>query len=748
MYYCYHCMAQIEDPSQIYCPKCGKQFDVHYSEPYELPAGTYLNEGRYLVGRSIGTGGFGITYIGRDMKLDKKVVIKETFYSGVFYRDCTDPYNEYPLAVNFDIDEVSIEEIAYKTQKECLSLSKGEKYSNIVKVYDYLFENRTSYIITEYINGKTLHDRIVAIGHYTWGDLYEKMKPLMLCLASLHREGLLHRDIKPQNIMIRRIHEHMEEFVLIDFGLARTAQSFIADSAFTPGFSPPEQKTAEETDGTYTDVYSLAATIYNALTGDIPPEATSMNVYDNFPQLQYMRTVYQVPPHVVSALEYALDPDYTRRCKTIDGFIYKLEEYEDASSVLQFSSNYEMDGYNSKQYVMPQNGNAGFQNQKAGTYYNQQSYNQSPYANVYIPNNEPEPAPDGVFPLPITTKTQSIAINFLYIMGIKLNGEIIMSGGVRIYPFAQISRDKIEFGKQMDEMKKELKSDVAAIKSWENITSISLGNYHSLARHAVGLMSDGTVISAGSNAFGECNTQDWQNVLAIYTGENFTMGLRANGTVYAIGDNTKGQCNVKDWRNIVAVAVGPSHAIGLRADGMLVASGDNSYGQCMVSPWSNIIAVSTSRRHTVGLKADGTAVATGDNESGQCDLHTWRDLCAVSTSAVHTVGLLTSGRVRAVGSNKDGQCNVKDWRNITAISASTDHTVGLRSDGTVVATGNNEFGQCNVENWENIMEIYTYYRCTVGLKWNGTVVATGYNEYGQCNLKSWKNIKFPRTTTL
>ncbi len=739
MIYCYHCMAQIDDTSQPYCPKCGRLFDVHYSQNYELPAGTFLNDGRYLVGRSIGTGGFGITYVGRDMKLDKKVVIKETFYSGVFHRDCSNPNTDNPLAVSFDIDEVSIEEIAYKTQKECLSLSKGERYSNIVKVYDYLFENRTSYIITEYINGKTLHDRIVAIGRFKWHDLYDKMKPLMLCLASLHREGLLHRDIKPQNIMIRRIHETMEEFVLIDFGLARTAQSFIVDSAFTPGFSPPEQKTPEETDGTYMDVYSLGATIYNALTGEIPPEATSANVFENFPQLRYLHSNYQVPQNVVEALEYALEPDYTRRCKTIDGFIYKLEENSvpAAMSPLQFDPRPQI-----------QNVSQVRQSQQQALY-QRPVYPPYPNGNVFISKSNDQSADENsVFPLPLSAKTQSIAINFLYIMGIKLNGEIITSGGIRMYPFAQISRDKMELGKQMDEMKKELKSDANTIKSWNNVSSISLGNYHSLSRHCVALLSDGTVKAVGSNSFGECNTRDWQNVIAIYTGENYTMGLRANGTVYAVGDNTMGQCNVESWRNIVSIAVGPGHSIGLRADGTTVAAGDNSYAQSMVSSWSDITAVATSRRHSVGLRSDGMVYSTGDNSYGQCELHTWRDVCAISVSAAHTVGLLTNGRVRAVGNNNEGQCNVKNWRNITAVSASTDHTVGLRADGTVVATGNNEYGQCNVEEWDNIMEIYTYYRCTVGLKWNGTVVATGFNDYGQCNVKSWKNIKFPRTTNL
>ncbi len=795
-------MAQITDTSQIYCPKCGKTYNVHHSEIYELPPGTFLNDGRYLVGKSIGTGGFGITYIGRDMKLDKRVVIKETFYSGIFHRNCTDKSVENPLAVTYDGETVSLEEIVYKTQKECLSLSKGEKYSNIVKVYDYIFENHTAYIITEYINGKTLHDRICAIGRFSWYDLYPKMKPLMQCLATLHREGLLHRDIKPQNIMIRRVHEFTEEFVLIDFGLARTTQNVIVDAAFTPGFSPPEQKKGEELDGTYTDVYSLGATIYNALTGEIPPEATSQNVHENFPLLNSLRGSNSVPNKVVSALEYALDPNYTTRCKTIDGFMYMLENDSSTMPVITFPTAFEtIDnqgvriqpplGSNSNQNVFNTQRNAMYANMPSTQFasapmmndirnagqrpdstgyqngYNQNNYPQTQYAqkrytpgnlnipnyaNVYInPSNMQVNSnkEEEYFPLPIITKSQSIAINFLYIIGIKMNGEIITSGGIRVYPFAQISKEMLDYGKQMDEIKKELKTDSNTLKQWDNVTSVATGNHHELSRHIVGLISDGTVVAVGENSYGECNVGNWNNVVAIYTGEHYTVGLRVDGTVIATGNNCFGQCNVNSWHDIVAVCVGSGHTVGLFSNGKVIATGSNSYGQCNVEMWDNIIAVSASRKHTVGLKADGTVVATGDNTYGQCEVTDWRDVSVVCVSSVHTVGLLSSGRVKAAGHNSDGQCNVTSWRNISSISISTDHTVGLRTDGTVVATGNNDYGQCNVEEWDNIMEIYTYYRCTVGLKWNGTVVATGYNDFGQCsNIKNWKNIRLPRTATL
>ncbi len=769
MVYCYHCMAQITDALQPYCPKCGKEYNVHISENYELPAGTFLADGRYLVGRSIGTGGFGITYVGRDMKLEKRVVIKETFYSGIFERDCTDKTAENPLQVIYDAEMVSLEEIVYKTQKECLSLSKGEKFTNIVKVYDYIFENNTAYIITEYINGKTLHDRVCAIGKYTWYDLYAKMKPLMQCLASLHREGLLHRDIKPQNIMIRRAHEYSEEFVLIDFGLARTTQSSaLVESAFTPGFSPPEQKVSIETDGTYTDVYALAATMYDALTGEIPPEAKSYDVYENFPQLNVLRSSATVPPNVVDALVYALQPNYKKRCKTIDGFMYRLENAPVSSAgpvafaPQQFPAPVVVPGQPAPQSMYsnaPPQPNAMVAAPVTG-------YQAAPYPNAapaaksrYTPNRPvraardvvikaPVSQDDGMFPMSLTTKTSSIAINYLYIMGIKQNGDLCLSGGFRMTPLAQINKEKLDFGKQLDAVKKEMKNDLATIKTWNNITSIAVGGEHALSRHIVGLMADGTVVAVGSNDFGECITDGWRNVVAIYTGENYSIGLRNDGTVLSVGDNQYGQCDVRTWRNVTAISVGASHTVGLHANGTVTAVGDNTYGQCDVSGWTKIIAISASRNHTVGLRVDGTVVACGDNQYGQCDVRLWTKVSAICTSYVHTVGLVSNGMVLATGNNQYGQCEVKAWRNISSIYASSDHTVGLHADGTVVACGSNEYGQCNTRGWENVMEIYTYYRSTVGLKWNGTVVATGFNDYGQCKLKGWKNIKLPRTTTL
>lgn len=156
MKYCFHCVGKIEDDTARYCPHCGKQCSVHYSNSNELPPNTYLNNGRYFVGKSIGSGGFGITYIGFDTKLDKKIVIKEAFYSGLSNRNTINKENKFPLEVKYDFSSEHetrefVNKVTKKVREECSNLSKAEGLDNIVKVYDWFQENNTAYIILEHI---------------------------------------------------------------------------------------------------------------------------------------------------------------------------------------------------------------------------------------------------------------------------------------------------------------------------------------------------------------------------------------------------------------------------------------------------------------------------------------------------------------------------------------------------------------------------------------------------------------------
>ncbi|MCD7828319.1 MAG: hypothetical protein LUG85_07280 [Clostridiales bacterium] len=264
--------------------------------------------------------------------------------------------------------------------------------------------------------------------------------------------------------------------------------------------------------------------------------------------------------------------------------------------------------------------------------------------------------------------------------------------------------------------------------------TLDAGTHHTLV-----LNDDGTVSAIGDNDYGQCDVDNWDDIIAVSTGSFHTVGLKSDGTVVAVGINNFGQCNVDDWNDIVAVSVGSFHTIGLKSDGTVVAVGGNSSDQCNVDNWNDIIAVSAGDYYTVGLKSDGTVVAVGINNFGQCNVDEWNDIVAVSAGDDYTVGLKSDGTVVAVGGNSFDQCNVDDWDDIVAVSAGYKHTVGLKSDGTVVAVGYNTYDQCDIDDWDDIVAISAGYKHTVGLKSDGTVVAVGNNTYGQCDVDDLKS---------
>ena len=283
--------------------------------------------------------------------------------------------------------------------------------------------------------------------------------------------------------------------------------------------------------------------------------------------------------------------------------------------------------------------------------------------------------------------------------------------------------------------------------------------------HTVGLKADGTVVAVGSNIIkskfnktrrgGQCDVNEWKDMIAVSAGYYHSVALRRDGTVDAVGTNIYNSgtgvvindiCNVSSWRNIKAISAGSYHTVGLQVSGTVVAVGDNRSGQCNVSRWNEIVGIAAGFNKTVGLKSDGTVVAVGENYHGACDVASWTDIVAVSTGFDHTVGLKADGTVVAVGDNSYGHCDVQGWKDIVAVSAGESHTVGLKADGTVVATkysGDMRFyhGQCDVQDWKDIVAISAGQYHTVGLKADGTVVAVGRSYDGQCDVSSWKLFK-------
>lgn len=263
--------------------------------------------------------------------------------------------------------------------------------------------------------------------------------------------------------------------------------------------------------------------------------------------------------------------------------------------------------------------------------------------------------------------------------------------------------------------------------------------------HSVAVLTDGTVLATGSNEFGQCNVNNWTDIIAVEASDEHTIGLKSDGTVLASGSNEFGQCNVGDWTNIVSIETTAIGTFGVKSDGTVVATGSNERGECNVTNWTDIISVSaTNYGHTVGLKSDGTVVATGNNQYGQCNVSEWTDIIMLATGWAQTFGLKSDGTVVAVGSNNDiyddsfgGYIYTPYMQNVVFIDDVEQSCIGLKFDGTACASGQSSQlmqtnGAIQIDTaGDNIMFLYP----------NGTVSVMGDNSYGQTNVTGWTGVK-------
>lgn len=233
-----------------------------------LKSGKILNN-RYVIEKVLGEGGFGITYKGIDKLLAVEVAVKEYFPQGFVTRN-----NVYSEEIT--ITQMKYEDLFQKGKERFLSearvLAKFNKESGIVSVTDFFEENNTAYIVMEYLDGITLKDYIENNGLLSMDDMLGLMSPLMEALDAVHKEGLIHRDISPDNIMLLS----NGGIKLMDFGAARTYTEFGQKSLsimLKHGYAPEEQYRTHGVQGPWTDIYALSATIYKCITGQTPVES-------------------------------------------------------------------------------------------------------------------------------------------------------------------------------------------------------------------------------------------------------------------------------------------------------------------------------------------------------------------------------------------------------------------------------------------------------------------------------------------
>lgn len=316
---CYGCFSALEGNENV-CPYCGYHVSGESVPAHILTPGTLLNK-KYTIGRLIGEGGFGITYLAWDNYMQTKIAIKEFYPATLVMRDASSENNTQIYTItkaNSNEFHAGLERFV----KEASILAKFFNLPGIVSVKDFFYENGTAYIVMEYIDGISLKEYLKQKGgRLSVEETLALMKPVMESLAVVHRQKLLHRDISPDNLMVSRDFQ----VKLIDFGSARYYDSQ-SDKSMTVvlkhGYAPVEQYSSNGDQGAWTDVYSLCATMYRMLTGKVPDESVNRLGNDNLISVNSLQK--GIPANVGAAIQKGLSVMSKMRQQTVEELYHEL----------------------------------------------------------------------------------------------------------------------------------------------------------------------------------------------------------------------------------------------------------------------------------------------------------------------------------------------------------------------------------------------------------------------------------------
>ncbi len=309
------CMGCMEDKisAEEECFHCGYVEGASPESPLFLTPRTVL-EGKYLIGRVLGQGGFGITYLAWDQNLNIKVAIKEYFPQDLASRAAGHSQVSAYTGTKSGQYEYGMD----KFLQEARTLAQFEGHPNIVSVRDFFKSNGTAYFVMNFIEGLTVKDYLESMGGKLPVDQAEGIiMPVLDALKEVHAVNVLHRDISPDNIFITK----KGQVILVDFGAARQAISEKGHSLsiiLKPGYAPEEQYRSKGNQGPWTDIYAVAATMYHLVTGWRPPEALERLVDDKLVVPSQLGV--DLTQHQEAALMKAMTVRATDRFQTVQEF--------------------------------------------------------------------------------------------------------------------------------------------------------------------------------------------------------------------------------------------------------------------------------------------------------------------------------------------------------------------------------------------------------------------------------------------
>lgn len=263
---CMGCMEELSSNLEV-CPNCGYKKGTPPENALHLAPETILS-GRYIIGRVLGSGGFGVTYLAWDLEMERKVAIKE-----YLPKDFATRFPGQTVVSVFGGEQTQFFETGLNSfVDEAKRLAKFNSLNGIVNIYDSFLENETAYIVMEFLDGETLKDLAKREKKIPYQQAVEYIIPVLRELEKVHAEGIIHRDIAPDNIFLTKD----GKVKLIDFGASKYAtylHSKSLSSVVKSGYSPEEQYRSRGKQGPWTDVYAISATLYRLITGEVPVDA-------------------------------------------------------------------------------------------------------------------------------------------------------------------------------------------------------------------------------------------------------------------------------------------------------------------------------------------------------------------------------------------------------------------------------------------------------------------------------------------
>jgi len=314
---CMGCMGN--QGAATVCPHCGWVQGTGPETPYHLPPGAILGH-KYIIGQALEQDLLGVTYLAWDLNLSLKLTVKEYLPRTLAYREVNCAEVRLRPGESEGLFAYGLERFL----EEAKILARFEGNSSIATIRDSFKANDTGYQVFNFLEGLNLAGYLERVGKISFGKAQELFMPVMDALKEVHSAGMLHLDISPYSIFVTGTGRTM----LIEFGLIRYAfgeRSPDPKTALRHGFAPGELYRSPRIPGPWTDIYALAATFYQAITGSPPPPSPDRLANDTL--IAPSKLGVKIKEHEERTLLKAMAVSSADRYKTVQDLQRALRPY-------------------------------------------------------------------------------------------------------------------------------------------------------------------------------------------------------------------------------------------------------------------------------------------------------------------------------------------------------------------------------------------------------------------------------------